>query len=224
MGSGAAATRAIAQVVLLDGSFATLPHVVAEGRRVIANIERVANLFLTKTAYAVLLALAVAALALPFPFLPRHLTIVAALTIGVPGFFLALEPNAARYRPGFLARVARFVVPAGVACAAAALGAYLVVRAPLGDARTAATIALTLVGLWVLAVLVRPLRPWRLGLLLAMVSGLVLVLAVPFARGFFALVPPVGTAAAVPLLAALAGVGVLEAGLRLAGWRRAPTT
>ena len=85
MGSGAAATRAVAQLVLLDGKFATLPGVVAEGRRVIANIERSANLFVTKTVYAMLLAIAVVIAGWPYPFLPRHLTIISTFTIGIPG-------------------------------------------------------------------------------------------------------------------------------------------
>ena len=131
MGSGAGAARAVAQVVLLDGRFATLPRVVAEGRRVIADVERVANLFLAKTVYAVLLALATAAAGVPFPFLPRHLTIVASLTIGIPAFFLALAPDDARYRPGFVRRVLRFAVPAGIA-----RGRRVVRRVPRRRARS----------------------------------------------------------------------------------------
>ena len=104
MGSGAPATRAVAQIVLLDGRFAAMPGVVAEGRRVIANIERVANLFVTKTVYAMLLAIAVGVARWPYPFLPRHLTIVSSLTIGIPAFFLALAPNLRRYVPGLRAR------------------------------------------------------------------------------------------------------------------------
>jgi cation-transporting ATPase E len=220
MGSGAPATRAIAQVVLLDGRFATLPRVVAEGRRVIANIERVANLFLTKTVYAILIALGVAALAVPFPYLPRHLTVVSSLTIGIPGFFLALEPNPTRYRPGFLGRVLRFVGPAGVACAVAALAAYLAAGPSQPDSRTEATIALTLMGLWVLGTLAQPLRPRRLALVLALAAGLALVLALPFARWFFALaVPPAGTLV-LTLATTAAGVALLEGGLRLTRWRR----
>jgi len=96
MGSGSAASRAVARLVLLDGRFASLPQVVAEGRRVIANIERVAKLFVTKTVYAMLLAVATGVAGLPFPFLPRHLTLVGSLTIGIPAFFLALEPNTRR--------------------------------------------------------------------------------------------------------------------------------
>ena len=105
MGSGAPATRAVAELVLLNGSFGALPGVVAEGRRVTANIERVANLFITKTVWATLLAVAVGVTLLPYPFLPRQLTIIDSLAIGIPSFFLALAPNTRRYRPGFTGRI-----------------------------------------------------------------------------------------------------------------------
>ena len=139
MGSGAPATKAVAELVLLDGRFATLPGVVAEGRRVTANIERVANLFITTTVWATLLAVAVGALLLPYPFLPRHLTIIDTLAIGVPSFFLAPAPNRRRYRPGFAGRVLRFAIPAGSVVAAATFAAYYLARAaglPLTQQRT----------------------------------------------------------------------------------------
>src|SRR5207249_7419736 len=112
-----------------DNHFAAMPGVVAEGRRVIANVERVANLFVTKTVYAMILAIVIGALTLPFPFLPRHLTIVSSLTIGIPGFFLALAPNAQRFRPGFVRRVLHFAVPAGAGAAAGALSPHAPARA-----------------------------------------------------------------------------------------------
>ncbi|HEY6635928.1 MAG TPA: HAD-IC family P-type ATPase, partial [Acidimicrobiia bacterium] len=117
MGSGSAATRAVGRLVLLDNAFDRLPGVVAEGRRVIANIERVANLFLTKTVYVTVLSIAVGVLQMPFPFYPRHLTLISSLTIGIPAFFLALAPNTTIARPGFVKRVLEFAVPAGVVAA-----------------------------------------------------------------------------------------------------------
>ncbi len=122
MGSGVPATRAVADIVLLDNRFATFPSIVAEGRRVVANAERVANLFLTKTAWAVLLALAAVPLRVPYPFLPRQITLAGSLSIGIPAFFFALASNATRYRPDFLRRVLRFAIPAGAITAAAILG------------------------------------------------------------------------------------------------------
>ncbi len=149
-GSGSGASRAVAHVVLVDDSFDALPAVVAEGRRVIANVERVASLFLTKTAYATLLALAVGVARLPFPFLPRHLTVVTALTIGTPAFFLALAPCSARARPGFVRRVLTFAVPAGALAAGATFLTYALMRSAgvaLAEARTLATGVLFAVGL-----------------------------------------------------------------------------
>jgi cation-transporting ATPase E len=197
MGSGAAATRAVAQLVLLDGKFATLPGVVAEGRRVIANIERSANLFVTKTVYAILIAVFVAIAGWKYPYLPRQLTIVSTFTIGIPGFFLALAPNKRRYVPGFLERVLRFTVPAGAVGAVAALAAfglaYYGEDVVLREARTCATLALCAVGLWVLACLARPFNWWRTLLVAAMAGSIAVILAVPWLRHFYALKVPSGS-------------------------------
>ncbi len=114
MGSGSEATRAVAQLVLLDSDFAAIPPVVAEGRRVLGNIERTSSLYLTKTFYALVLALSTGVASVVFPFLPRHLTLIASLTIGIPSFFLALAPSAERFRSGFVPRVLRFAAPAGI--------------------------------------------------------------------------------------------------------------
>jgi hypothetical protein len=113
MGSGSDATRAVAQLVLLDSTFDSLPPVVAEGRRVLGNIERTSGLYLNKTVYAMLISLATGVLGFVFPFLPRHLTLIGAVTIGIPSFFLALAPNTDRFRPGFVRRVLRFAIPTG---------------------------------------------------------------------------------------------------------------
>ncbi|HTF60187.1 MAG TPA: HAD-IC family P-type ATPase, partial [Actinomycetes bacterium] len=185
MGSGSAASRAVAELVLMDGRFATLPSVMAEGRRVIANIERVAKVFVTKTVYATVLALAVGMAGLAFPFLPRHLTLISSLTIGIPGFFLALEPNTQRSRPGFVRRTLAFAVPAGLAAALGTLAAYQVADVadvPQGEARTTATLALAGLGLVVLALAARPLSRLRRVLLVAMAACFAAVLAVPFLR------------------------------------------
>ncbi|NUR73912.1 MAG: HAD-IC family P-type ATPase [Hamadaea sp.] len=183
MGSGSGATRAVAKVVLLDDDFSVLPSVLGEGRRVLANIERVANLFLTKTAYSILLALAVGVAQLPFPFLPRHVTLVASLTIGIPGFFLALAPSNERARPGFVPRVLRFAIPAGIACAAATFIAYALARANAGTSleadRSTATLTLFLVAWWVLLLVARPLNGWKIGLLAASAGAFALIASVP---------------------------------------------
>ncbi len=224
MGAGSSASRGVAKVVLLDDSFAALPAVVAEGRRVIANVERVANLFLTKTVYAFLLAVAVGVAARPFPFFPRHLTVVSSLTIGVPAFFLALAPNANRARSGFLGRVLRFAVPAGAVAAAATYGAYALVAgwrgATLSQARTASVIALFVVAMWVLGILARPVSGPRSALVATMVLAFIGVLAYAPARAFFELHPPGGLATLATLAVAAAGIALLEAGWQAAGWVR----
>ena len=194
MGSGSDASRAVAQVVLLDSDFGAMPQVVAEGRRVLGNIERTSGLYLTKTVYAMLLSLAVGVAGFTFPFLPRHLTLVGAVTIGIPSFFLALAPNTDRFRPGFVARVARFAIPAGTLAAIATLLAYtLALRAPgvtLGEARTTAVMVLTWIGLLVLSIVAAPLTPRRLALIWSMAGLFLIVLLLPATQRFFALDPP----------------------------------
>ncbi|ALU95373.1 MULTISPECIES: HAD-IC family P-type ATPase [Streptomyces] len=193
MGSGSEATRAVAQIVLLNNSFATLPSVVAEGRRVIGNITRVATLFLTKTVYSVLLAILVVCTQVEYPFLPRHLTLLSTLTIGVPAFFLALAPNKERAQPHFVRRVMRYAIPSGVIAATATFVTYLVARHHYSgpgalDAETsAATLTLFLVSMWVLAIIARPYTWWRIGLVAAMGLGFLIVLVVPWLQDFFAL-------------------------------------
>jgi cation-transporting ATPase E len=224
MGRGSGAARAVAQLVLLDDDFAAFPPVVGEGRRVIANVERVANLFLTKTVYATLLALAVGVARLPFPFYPRQLTVVSTLTIGIPAFFLALAPNAHRAEPRFVGRVLRFALPTGIVAATATFVAYVLARVfdegDLSEARTLATVVLFSIGLWTLAVLARPSTPLRLLLVSSMGAAFLLVLLVPRLRDAFALDPaaPKETVIAVVVvsLAALA----LEGGWGLSRWRR----
>ncbi|WP_406146876.1 HAD-IC family P-type ATPase [Streptomyces sp. NBC_01012] len=228
MGSGSEATRAVAQIVLLDNSFATLPSVVAEGRRVIGNITRVATLFLTKTVYSVLLAILVVCFQVEYPFLPRHLTLLSTLTIGVPAFFLALAPNKERAQPHFVRRVMRYAIPSGVIAAVATFLTYLMAgHAYSGpgslDAETsAATLTLFLVSMWVLAIIARPYTWWRVALVAAMGACFLVVLAVPWLQKFFALklvgVTMPWTAVAISVVAA----AVLEVAWRMVG-RRFPS-
>ena len=221
MGSGSGASRAVAQLVLLDASFATIPNVVAEGRRVIANIERVANLFVTKTVYAFLLAVLVGIFSRVFPFVPRHLTLVGTLTIGAPAFFLALAPRADRARPGFVGRVMKFAIPVGTIAAIATYGAYELAISEgvtLIRSRTLATIVLVAVGMFALIINSRPLTTGKRALIGVMAGIFGFILLSPAARGFFELELP-------RLVVLLAGVGVvaitgaiLYGALRSVGW------
>jgi cation-transporting ATPase E len=189
MDSAAAATKAVSRLVLLDGRFDRLPGVVAEGRQVIANIERVSMLFLAKTAYAVILSVTFGALLWGFPFLPRQLSATDGITIGIPAFFLALMPNTRRYQAGFLNRSLCFAIPAGLIIALAVLGinAYaLLTGHGTGPAvRTGSVLVLTLIALWVLVVLSRPLNRWRTLIIGLMYAALALLLTVPLFRDFF---------------------------------------
>ena len=218
MGSGAAATRAVAKLVLLDGRFATLPGVVAEGRRVIANIERSANLFVTKTVYAIVLAVAVVILNWKYPFLPRHLTVISTFTIGIPGFFLALAPNTRRYIPGFIKRVLRFCVPAGLVIGASALLTYGLAfygeNLTLTQSRTAAALVVIVIALWILAILARPINWWRGLMVVAMIVSVATIMAVPTFRDFYALALPSGTILVEGAAIAIVGVGLIELGWR----------
>ncbi|HEX4789398.1 MAG TPA: HAD-IC family P-type ATPase, partial [Actinospica sp.] len=191
MGSGSGAARAVAQIVLLDERFATLPSVVAEGRRVVGNIERVSNLFLVKSFESFLLVVLTGIGRLPYPFLPRHSTLVGTLTIGTPSFFLALAPNLARARTGFVGRVLRFAVPAGLVNGAAAFVSYYLARiapgATLPTEQTSAMITLFTASLAVLLLVARPLLWWKALLVGTMAALFVLVCVIPAGRSFFQL-------------------------------------
>ncbi|MEV3861475.1 HAD-IC family P-type ATPase [Streptomyces sp. NPDC050095] len=220
MGSGSEATRAVAQIVLLNNSFATLPSVVAEGRRVIGNITRVATLFLVKTVYSVLLALLVVCFQVEYPFLPRHLTLLSTLTIGIPAFFLALAPNKERAKPHFVRRVMRYAIPGGAVAGLATFVMYMIARhfytgsGSLDAETSSATLTLFLISMWVLAIIARPYTWWRICLVLAMAFAFLLVLVVPWLQDFFAL-KLVGTA--MPWTAV--GVAVVAAAVLELTWK-----
>lgn len=230
MGAGSPASRAVAQIVLLDNRFATLPYVVGEGRRVIGNIERVANLFLTKTVYSVLLALLVGiecllskplkADPLLYPFQPIHVTIAAWFTIGIPSFILSLAPNNERAHSGFVRRVLSSALPSGLIVGSATFASYLLAYhgrhasfVQQDQASTAALITLLMTALWVLAVVARPYQWWRVALVI--VSGLayVVIFSLPLARKAFLLDP-----SNVAVTSTALGIGVLGAAAIEASW------
>jgi cation-transporting ATPase E len=224
MGSGSGATRAVAQLVLLDDKWSVMPSVVAEGRRVLGNIERVSDVFLTKTSYSVVFSVMTGLFAFAFPFLPRHLTLVSALTIGIPGFFLALMPNTERFRPGFLRRVLLFAVPSGIICAASSLVSYSValrVGEPLVNAQAAASVTLFIVASSVLLMSARPLNAIRIAIVASMVAAFLAVLFIPFLSNFFALSLGPERYSIVAIVSGLVGaVLVWVVGLFVDRWRR----
>ena len=186
MGSGAPATRSVGQLVLLDDRFAALPPVVAEGRRVIGNIERVANLFLTKTLYSVVLALAVGVIGLRYPFEPIHVTVTGWFTIGIPAFVLSLAPNHERAKPGFAARVLRLAIPAGLIVGALTF-VFWFLHYPFGGraastpevTSTATLLVLIVSAFWVLACVARPWAWWKGVLLATSAAAYVVIFTVP---------------------------------------------
>jgi cation-transporting ATPase E len=194
MGSGSEASRSVAQLVLMDDRFSSLPSVLAEGRRVMNSVERAANLFIYGTVYAVMMAAVISLAGVEFPFLPRHLTLVRALSVGIPGFVLALAPDARRARPGFLPRVVRFALPAGIIAGTAALSVYFVARSVEGttltESRTAATVTLLGVGLGLLVRLTSTLPAWRWALVAAMALATAAALVVTPIATFFDLAYP----------------------------------
>ena len=228
MGSGSPAARSVAQIVLLDNKFATLPYVVGEGRRVIGNIERVSNLFLTKTVYSVWLALLVgiwglvAAIThgtpLLYPFQPIHVTIAAWFTIGIPAFILSLAPNNERAHTGFVRRVMLAALPSGLTVGIATFVSYLVAypwRDPTPQhqtqASTAALITLLISAWWVLATVARPYQWWRVGLVVGSGLAYVGIFSIPLAREKFMLDPSNVRVTLVAIAIGLAGAVVIEA-------------
>jgi magnesium-transporting ATPase (P-type) len=195
MGAGTGAAHAVAQIVLMDNSFASLPQVVAEGRRVVANMERVASLFLTKTVYATMLAVFIGFVGLSFPFLPRHMTLVGGLTIGIPAFILSFEEQDEPIKKGFLARVLSFAVPAGLVSGITVFGFYSLSRVErlgfsLEQSRTGATILMVVLGLVILAELVYPISKRNAAMIAVMFGALLVVLAIPSLRSLFELSLP----------------------------------
>jgi magnesium-transporting ATPase (P-type) len=224
-GSGADMARAVADLVLVDGDFGSVPALLGQGRQTLRNVQRVAKLFVSKSVFAATLILTLGVAAVPYPFLPRHLSLVSTLSIGVPAFFLALAPSSGRWEPTtFLRDVARFSVPGGLGAAAGVLASYVVAVDLLGlstlEARTVATTVLLAVGLWLVLALERS-APRRAALAGAMCAALgaayLLVLAVPWARDFFELSAPAAGPTAVALGGAALGVAVAAAGLRATG-------
>lgn len=220
MGNGAPATKAVSRLVLMNSQFSVLPGVVAEGRRIIANMERVSALFLSKTTYAMLLAVVVSIFAWTYPFLPRHLTYIGWFTIGTPAFFLALAPNSQRYRPGFLRRTLSVAIPSGIIMGLAALGAYLVVGPSDKAGQSAATLTMIIAALWLLTLTARPLVPWRIALIVIMVLGAIVGVLIEPIRSFFALEWPNSQQWITIVCFALVACALIEVSFRLTQrWR-----
>ncbi len=197
-GSGTQMAKSVADIVLVRGDFSAVPAMVAEGRKIMRNLQRVAKLFVTKSVFAAFVVLTVGLSPQSFPVLPRHLTLVASLAIGFPAFFLALAPSSGTWRQsGFLRDIARFAIPAGTAGGLGVVSSYLfaleVINLPLIEAQTVATTVLMIVGLYFILVLEAAGRTRGAaiaGLCAVMLILYILVLAFPATRDFFELAVP----------------------------------
>ena len=167
MANGSDATRAVAQLVLMKSNFSALPKVVAEGRQQINNLERVAQLFLTKTTYSIILAVVFSILLLPFPIQPIQLSLVGSCAIGIPALFLALLPNTQRVKHGFLGRILTASIPNGVLISifvsATFVISYKYAGTTIETARTLAVLMLAGVSMVILFKVALPLTPFKVG-------------------------------------------------------------
>jgi len=216
-GTGTQMARSVADIVLVRGEFAAVPAMVAEGRKILRNVQRVAKLFVTKSAFAAFLVLSIGLTPTAYPLLPRQLTLAASLTIGIPGFFLALAPSSGRYSAhGFLRELARFALPAGTAAGLGVLSSYLfalnVLDLRLAAARTVAVTVLVLVGLYLILALevAGRVRGTAISALcLALLAAYFVILAFASTRHFFALAPPTFAVLGPAFVGALVAIGGL---------------
>jgi cation-transporting P-type ATPase E len=223
-GSGTQMARTVSDLVLVRSDFGVVPGMVAEGRQILRNIERVAQLFVTKSVFVAVLGLAVAIPTATFPLLPRQFTIASTVTIGIPAFVLALAPSSGPWRvERFLQSVARFAIPSGLAIGIGITVGYLLARygfdLDLSRSRTVATGIVVVCGLAVVIVLEggqgRPRRLAVVGLCAAMALLFGLALAVPFLRDFYELSTPTGEAVAAWAVGTALGIGGMLGALRL---------
>ena len=223
-GAGSQMARGVADLVLVKGGFASIPPMIREGRKVLRNLQRVAKLFVAKSVVAAFLILTVGLSAESYPFLPRHLTLASAITIGIPAFFLALAPSSGPWSPArFLRELGSFAVPAGTAIGLGVVASFLfsINLLGMGDvrARTVATTVLVAMGLYLIVVLESSslVRSYTVGgLCLALFALYVVVLCLPGTRGFFEVAAPdVGI-----VMCSLAGTALAAGGLVMTDERR----
>ena len=178
MASGSDAARNVAQLVLVDNDFASMPAVVAEGRRSINNLQRSASLFLVKTLLSITAAFLFIFLPWQYPFVPIQLTLISAFTIGLPSFVLALEPNKDLVRGHFLPNAVVHSIPGAVCAVVSIVMLTIVGNEAIGlDYRQVSTLCVMVVGLLGIVLVIRlsiPFTPLRWGLLVVVIGGLLI--------------------------------------------------
>lgn len=188
MANGSDATKAVAQLVLMKSDFQALPYVVLEGRRLINNLEKVSELFISKTVYFMILSIIFAVLLRPFPIIPIQLTLVGSISIGIPSFFLALSPNKDIIKGDFLNRVLRFSIPNGILIGISTIIMFLFgynQGLSLEQCRTLALIIFGILSLFVLLKVSRPLNLYRIAVVFSMIILFIMAFIIPFTRKIF---------------------------------------
>lgn len=174
MQSGSDAARSVSNLVLLDSSFASMPRVVAEGRRSVNNLQRSGALFLTKTIYSFILAFIFMFLPLPYPFQPIQLTLISTTAIGTPSFLLALESNTDIIKGSFIRNILRKAMPQGITIAFCSIASVLVAEftdIPMDCMSTLTTIIVAAVSFFVVFRLMKPMKLWKGVLLAVLIAG-----------------------------------------------------
>ncbi len=210
MQSGSDAARSVSNLVLLDSNFASMPKVVAEGRRSVNNLQRSGALFLTKTLYSFLLALIFVFLPLPYPFQPIQLTLISTTAIGAPSFLLALEPNNEIIKGSFIRNMMRMAVPQGLTIALCIIASVLAAEftdIPIDCMSTLTTVVVSAVSYYVVFRVMKPIRPWKIAMLVVLIGGFVgAALLFP---GFFALRSLESHSAIAAAIIIACGIGVM---------------
>ncbi len=216
--NGSQMARAVSDLVLVSGDFASVPILVAEGRRALRNLQRVTKLYVTKSALAAFLILTIGTSSEAYPLLPRHLSLAGTLTLGLPTLFLALAPSTGPWRPEhFASTIGRFAVPAGAILGAGLVAAYLFARHDLDlsipAARTVALTSLIVSGLYLVMALEaggsRRRSTLVAGMCVAMAGLYATVLSIPAARMFFAVTSPSPGMLVAALIASAMSIGAL---------------
>jgi cation-transporting ATPase E len=187
MASGSEATRLVSNLVLLDSNFSSLPSVVAEGRRVINNIQKSSSLYLMKTIYTILLSIFCLIATVEYPFSTKQVLLLEFFVIGIPSFCLALQPNNEKIKGKFLSQILAKAIPGAILLFINVIGCYFFDKfiGTDGQYQTMASLALTFVGLVVLFRLCKPFDVFRGVMFAAMITLTILVLSLSNWGGFF---------------------------------------